>query len=127
MRDFFRLTFWIPRLLIMQKEIEILLKAASKGCLAVEKASNMVWDTAELMEARESGRFQEMVCFLPPDGRIEVSSPYPGCLQQVAATETSWSYRIIGHTDNFIIFARPNVGAAPKHGGAPAGAQPLLA
>jgi hypothetical protein len=85
----------------MYKEIDLLIKAAAKNCLVVEKASNVLWDVAELEEAREAGRFKEEGQVLAPDGELEVGGPFPGCLQLAGADVR---YRPIGQTEHFVLF-----------------------
>jgi hypothetical protein len=89
-------------------EIDILLKAAGKSCAVVEKASHVLWTFEELVEAREAGRFQGEDQILAPDRHLEVSGPFPGCLQQTGAARAS--YRPVGQTEHFVIFAASEVG-----------------
>ena len=93
----------------MHKEIDILIKAAEKCCAVVEKASHLLWTLEERVEARETGRFQETDRILSPDGRLEVTGLYPGCLQQGGGASTG--YRAIGQTEHFVIFAPSDVEA----------------
>lgn len=93
----------------MRKEIDILMKAAGKDCAVVEKASNVLWTKEELQEARQDGRFQQEDCMLPPDGQIDVSGVFPGCLQQGAATRFA-RYHPVGQTEHFVIFTCSEAG-----------------
>jgi hypothetical protein len=88
---------------MMRKEIDILLRAASRNCLVVEKASHLRWTWEELAAARDSGRYQGQDQLLPPDGRAEVSNPYARCMQPGAA-RSPVSYRAVGQTGHFLIF-----------------------
>lgn len=98
----------------MHKEIDILLKAVSKSCMVVEKATNVLWDEAELLEARTSGQFQAEECLHPPSSQSGVSSPFPGCLQQAGGATTA--YHLVGQTEHFVIFAPSHHGAAQGSG-----------
>ena len=89
----------------MRKEIDIVVKAAGKSCVVVEKASHVSWTLEELLEAQVDERYQEEDRILPPDGRPEVSGPFPGCLQQFGATATFTDYHPVGQTEHFVIFA----------------------
>ena len=86
----------------MGKEIDILMKAAGKSCAVVDKDSHVLWSLEELREARATGQFQEEDRILPPDQYLEVPGPFPGCLHQSGAVA---SYRIVGQTEHFVIFA----------------------
>ncbi len=88
--------------IIMSKEIDILVKAADKSCAVVAKDSHVLWSLEELLEARVTGQFQEEDRFLSPDRYLEVSGPFPGCMHQTGAVA---SYRVVGQTEHFVIFA----------------------
>jgi len=92
-----------------EKEIDILIKAATKSCAVVEKTSNVLWTTEELLDAEAAGQFQAQDSINPPDGRVEVSGPFPGCMQQSASMT---DYRPVGHTEHFVIFATPASGSS---------------
>jgi hypothetical protein len=88
----------------MGKEIDILLRAASRNCAVVEKDSNLLWSTQELEAAGDSGQYSAEDSLLPPDAQFAVTSPYPGCMQQGSAL-SSLKYRVVGQTEHFVIFA----------------------
>jgi hypothetical protein len=91
--------------LVVRKQIDILVQAARKGSLVVEKATNLLWTQEELLEARESRLLQEESALLAPDERTAVSGPFPGCCQRGGATADREGYRPIGQTRHFVIFA----------------------
>jgi hypothetical protein len=99
----------------MAREIDILLKAARKRCAVLDKASHVLWDCEELARAREAGCYPDDDWLAPPTKQVEVSGPFPGCLQQYAAAADFSSYSLVGQTEHFLIFAPP---AAPAGGGA---------
>jgi hypothetical protein len=92
--------------LAVSKEIEILLEANRKGCLIVEKDTHLLWEREELLEAEQTGLYQEKGQLVSPEGQIEVTGPYPGCLQQAAASRDDLDFRLLGQTRHFVIFAR---------------------
>ena len=96
----------------MRKEIDILIQAAERSCAVVEKDTNVLWTREDLIEGREAGRYKGEGRLLPPDGQIEVSGPFPGCLQQGGSLRGP-SYRPIGQTAHFVIFA-PEPGEVAK-------------
>ena len=83
----------------MRKEIDILLHAAAKGCVVVEKGTNLVWELDDLVTAETARLFEEEKDLLAPD-RMEVTSAYPGCAHAAAAP-----LRAIGQTPHFAIFS----------------------
>jgi hypothetical protein len=97
----------------MRREIDILVKAAGKRCVVVEKASHESWTPEQLTEAQDAGMFQEETDLFPPDRHLEVSGPYPGCCHQASSSP---AYRPVGQTRHFIIFAAPEADAAPGPG-----------
>jgi hypothetical protein len=97
----------------MDKEIEILLEANSKGCLIVEKDSHALWERNELLEAQQEGLYQEEGHLFPPDQQVEVTGPFPGCVP--GATGTNPDYRRLGQTEHFVIFL-PAEGPVPPLG-----------
>ncbi len=94
----------------MRREIDILVKAAAKNCVVVEKDSNLVWSLQDLTEAAEDQRFQEADHFLPPEGPLAVSGPYPGCLQMAGRSDAG-EYRPVGQTRHFVVFAASAAGS----------------
>jgi hypothetical protein len=95
----------------MHKEVDILMRAAGKSCAVVEKESHMIWTLEDLREAHALGRFQAEDRILPPDGQLEISGPYPGCLQ-LGADGVSARYRPVGQTEHFVIFAPSQIEAS---------------
>jgi hypothetical protein len=93
---------------MVRKEIDILVEAARKSCAVVEKTSHVLWTHADLLEARACGRYQESGQLLPPDRHMELSSPYPGCIQMAGLMEGTNAYRAVGQTQHFVIFANPS-------------------
>jgi hypothetical protein len=91
----------------MTAEIGILVHAADKGCAIIEKASHQLWDSAELAEAARLGRFAQEDSLDAPTEQIEISAPYPGCMQQSARPAQAEDYRLVGQTRHFLIFT-PN-------------------
>ena len=94
----------------MDKEIEILIEANSKGCLIVEKDSHTLWKRNELLEAQQEALYQEEGFLLPPEQQVEVSGPFPGCVP--GASGKNLDYRLLGHTIHFVIFF-PTEGPVP--------------
>jgi hypothetical protein len=88
---------------MIRKEIDILVEAARKECAVVEKASHLLWTCEDLREAAASGLYQGPDHLLPPDG-CGVSSPYPGCCQQIGMTAGSRDFHAVGQTEHFVIF-----------------------
>ena len=89
----------------MTREIDIVLKAAAKGCAVVEKLSHALWTGEELQEAANTGRYSDSDALGPPTPHLEVSAPFPGCLQRHGAT-ADWSrYYLVGQTEHFLVFA----------------------
>jgi hypothetical protein len=93
-----------------RKEIDMLVEAARKGCVVVEKSSGVLWTPAELAEAHARGTYQEPSDLRPPDDHLEVSGPYPGCCQFSGATPGMVAFRAVGQTKRFVIFARAEAG-----------------
>jgi hypothetical protein len=89
----------------MVREIDLLTKAASGALTIVEKCTNQTWELNELREAEAAGQWWEEDQLLPGDESAEVSSPYPGCLQRIGATEAFDHYHLLGQTRHFLIFA----------------------
>jgi len=94
----------------MDKEIEILLEANSKGCLIVEKDSHALWERNELLEAQQEGLYQEEGILLPPEQQVEVTGPFPGCVPGAAGINLD--YQLLGQTKHFVIFL-PAEGSVP--------------
>src|SRR5262249_45636097 len=91
----------------MAKEIDVAIAAADRELAVVEKASHALWTHAELLEARRAGCFSDEDTLAPPTGPLDVTSPYPGCGQQLAAPADFSRYRLVGHTAHFVILAPP--------------------
>ena len=91
----------------MAREIDLLTEAASHARTVVEKATNQTWELEEIREAGSAGRWMEEDQLLPVAGLIDVSGPFPGCLQRAGATEEFEHYRLCGQTRHFLIFERP--------------------
>ena len=91
----------------MSSEIDILTHAAGKGCAVVEKASHRLWESDDLAEAASAGRFREDDCLGAPADQVEISGPYPGCIQQSAAPAEGTRYRLVAQTRHFLIFSPP--------------------
>ena len=91
----------------MTTEIDILVHAADKGCAIVEKESHQLWDSAELTEAAKLGGFAQEDSLEAPTEQVEISAPYPGCMQQSARPAQTEDYRLVGQTRHFLIFT-PN-------------------
>jgi hypothetical protein len=87
--------------LTMLKEIDILVRANSKGCLIVDKESHVLLEKEELLTAHRDGLYQEDNALLAPDKNIELSGPFPGCMQ--LGDGTNW-FRMVGQTEHFAIF-----------------------
>jgi len=92
-----------------RKEIDILVEAARKSCAVIEKNSNLLWTFEELVEAQECGWYQAEGQLLPPDKQMAVSGPYPGCAQMRGATGEAETYRPVGQTEHFVVFATSNI------------------
>jgi hypothetical protein len=90
----------------MTREIELLTEEVRRGRLAVEKASNRVWEDEELGEAAAAGQFAEEDQLAPPASDEAVTSPYPGCLQLGGAATEQTGFRTVGQTRHFVLFER---------------------
>jgi hypothetical protein len=90
----------------MAIEIDILAQAAGKGCAVIEKTSHRLWDKDDLVEAKGAGCFRDEDSLDEPPQQIDISGPYPGCLQQYAASAEA-NYRLVGQTKHFLVFAPP--------------------
>jgi hypothetical protein len=88
----------------MAKEIETLLEAQSQGCWVVEKDTHVLWEREALVEARQGGGYQEEGEVWPADGQLDVSGPFPGCLQGGGATAAALEFRLVGQTKHFVLF-----------------------
>src|SRR5947209_12755170 len=97
---------------VTRKEIDLLLEADRQGCLLVDRDSHVVLERDALREAQAEGLYQNDGSF-SREGTIEVSSPFPGCMQLGAATEDALGFRVMGQTEHFVIFY-PAKGAAPS-------------
>jgi hypothetical protein len=86
----------------MLREIDILLRAASKGYLAIEKETHVSWRREELEEASRLGRFDEIDDVRPIGSSPDIASPFPACPQQFGAGESD--YRLAAQTGHFFIF-----------------------
>lgn len=85
------------------KEIDILLRANSKGCMIVDKQSHVLLEPEELLVAQRDRRYQEEDDFLAPGSQVEISGPFPGCMQ-LGGDAKKFAFRIVGQTEHFIIF-----------------------
>jgi hypothetical protein len=94
------------------REIDILLRATSKGFLAIEKETHVSWGREELEEASRAGHFDEIDDVLPIGSSPDISSPFPACPQQLGAGASG--YRLAAQTGHFFIFV-------PKPAAHPAG------
>ena len=92
----------------MAREIDLLTEAASQARTIVEKSTNQTWDLEEIREAGSAGRWKEEDQLLPVVELIDVSGPFPGCLQRAGATEVFEHYRLCGQTRHFLVFERPH-------------------
>jgi hypothetical protein len=92
----------------MSREIDIVLKAAGKGCAVVEKRSHVLWGLADLRDAADAGDYARPDALGAPTPHADVSAPFPGCLQQHGATADWARYRLVGQTAHFLVFARPD-------------------
>ena len=88
----------------MTTEIDILIHAAAKGCAIVEKKSHQMWDNADLAGAAKLGRFADASLLDAPTEQVEISAPFPGCMQQSARSAESENYRLVGQTRHFLVF-----------------------
>jgi hypothetical protein len=98
----------------MSKEIDILLEASRQGCAIVDKDSHVLLEGEELKEAQGDGLYQEEG-IRSRKGPLEVSGPFPGCLQLGAATGDDLDFRVLGQTRHFVIFC-PAKGPLPRLG-----------
>lgn len=98
----------------MAREIDLVLGAAGRGCLVVEKTSHVLWTGPELAAACRVGCYPDEDTLGPPTEHPAVSGPYPGCLQQTGAATDFGQYPLLGQTEHFLIFAPPEAeGAVP--------------
>jgi hypothetical protein len=100
----------------MVREIDILLRAANKDCAVVDKTSHVVWSRDELTEASRAGCFPDEDQLAPPGESADVSSPFPGCMQQFSRPAELDTYRLVGQTEHFLIFAPPRHGTSLRTG-----------
>lgn len=91
----------------MPTAINILLEAAGKHGVVVDKASHVVWDHHELVAAAKAGCYPDDDRLAAPTGQVAVSGPFPGCLQQFGAPADLARYVLVGQTEHFLIFAPP--------------------
>ena len=91
----------------MAREIDLLTEAASRARTVVEKATNQTWELEELREAESVGRWGQEDELLPVVELMAVSSPFPGCLQRIGATEAFEHYQLLGQTRHFLLFEPP--------------------
>jgi hypothetical protein len=96
----------------MDREIDILTRMDGDTFVVVEKATHQVWMPEELAAARVAGCYTSEDRLAAADGDLEVSGPFPGCLQQAGASADFFHYRLAGQTRHFLIFARPGSRAA---------------
>jgi hypothetical protein len=85
------------------KEIDILRRAHSKGCLLVNKESHVLLEDADFHAAQREGLYQEEDKLSAPDKRMEVSGPYPGCMR-FSGDSKKLTYEIVGQPKHFAIF-----------------------
>jgi hypothetical protein len=98
----------------MIKEIDILLRASSKGCLIVDRESHVLLEEEELFAAQRDGLYQGKGELLAPGKGIELSGPFPGCMQ-LGGDSKRFTYQMVGQTEHFAIFY-PVEGQAPLGG-----------
>ncbi len=89
----------------MSKEIDLLLDSISRGCLVVEKETNLLWSREDLLKAKQAGHFLERDQITSSNGDRAVSGIYPGCLQATSASQKLNGSPVIGQTAHFMIFA----------------------
>jgi hypothetical protein len=87
------------------KEIDILSWAGEGDFVVVEKETNRAWAPEEIREARSVGRYQEEDRVVAP-GSLDVSGPFPGCLQMGSSARGVGGYHPAGQTRNFVFFVR---------------------
>jgi len=91
----------------MASEIALLIDAAGKGCLVVEKDSNVFWSREELVCKQAAGRFaEEGVISSPKAGLTAVSNIFPGCWGQAGASADYFNCVPIGETEHFVLFRK---------------------
>jgi hypothetical protein len=88
----------------MWREIDILRKAMDKDCAVVDKSTNILWSEEEVEQASTTDALQQEDSLLPPDGQIDISGLYPGCLQQHGYMLETPGYAPVGQTRHFVIF-----------------------
>lgn len=87
----------------MRREIDILQHLAAAGCLLVEKATHCAWTPEEFAA---TDRFQEADRIAPAEAAVDVSGPYPGCLQMGGSLTEFNGYPLLGQTRHFYVFAQ---------------------
>jgi hypothetical protein len=85
------------------KEIDILMWADEGEFVVVEKETNRIWAPEEIRDARDSGLYQEEDQVVAPES-LDVSGPFPGCLQMGASARGVGGYHAAGQTRNFVFF-----------------------
>jgi hypothetical protein len=75
--------------------------------VVVEKETNRAWAPEEIQVARAVGLYQEEDRVVAP-GVLDVSGPFPGCLQMGGSAGGLGGYHPAGQTRNFVFFVRAN-------------------
>ncbi len=91
----------------MASEIELLTEAIRQEQVPVEKETNRAWDLEDLQEAASSEILQNEDQIQPAEPSLEISGPFPGCLQRTGATEEIEHYQLVGQTRHFLLYERP--------------------
>lgn len=88
----------------MLREIDILTWYVREGFVLVEKATNQVWTLPEVLKASPAEHLHDEDRLRPPEPHTAIGGTFPGCLQQMGASETAHDYKLIGHTRHFLIY-----------------------
>jgi hypothetical protein len=93
----------------MATERMILAQLDSDAYLLVDRDTNEAWKPAELDQFGNSWQLEAEDELVPADAFHAVSGPYPGCPQMGGRTPGQSSWRLIGQTRHFLVFAGPGV------------------
>ena len=85
-------------------EINLVLDLVEKGAAVVEKATNVLWSRADLLEARSNRQFQNDDWITEPTGDEAVTSLYPGCANM--GLVPGGNGEPIAETTHFLLFGR---------------------
>src|SRR5262249_35934330 len=92
---------------IMSREVDLLTLLDPRLYLLVEKATHQVWTLDELRDAARRGYFQQPDQLATLSGSLDISGPYPGCLQLAGAGARNFQHALFAQTRHFLVFLQP--------------------